>query len=428
MDPGSSQVFRGSAAAVSGPQEAVLRPVGSTKIMFLSSCVRGGGAGWSLYYLLKHLDRQAVEPLVVVPETGIFQKHFDALEVNVVIPTGMPERTAQLRFERNTAFTAAASYGLNLLSSAAAVPRIVSLIRRERIRLVYCNNMMVKPIGGLAAQLAGVPCVLHVRNLHEHPGNVLLYCQGVARLPVVRTVISNSHASAMPYKAAVPHKVHVVHNGIDLDEYGRDVETGLFRAAFGFGYDEIIVGFTGNLIPRKGLQTLLRAAARVLSERANVTFVIAGRVPIGGTTDYQARLEALAAELGILERVRFVGFLGDVRHAVRDFDVLVLPSLQEPFGRSIIEAMALGTPVVASRVGGIPEIISDGVDGLLVPAGDTEALATAIGRLIDDALLRDRLSRAAASKVINEFDVTVLTRQIERLLLETANGGLKIDP
>lgn len=402
--------------------------VGPTKIMFLSTDVRGGGAGWSLYYLLKHLDPHKVEPFVVVPTAGIFEKRFEELGVHVVSLPRMPEWTRQLRFRRNTWLTAATSYGLNLLDSAALVPRLVALIRREGIQLVHCNHGMVKAIGALAAQLAGVSCVLHARTCHERASEVLYYCQGIARLPVVQTVISVSRATAVPYKAAVPHKVHVVYNGIDPGEYrADDIEAGRFRATHGLGRDEIIVGFAGSLIPRKGVETLIKAASRVLSARPDVTFVIAGGVPTHTRTDNRALYEALAADLGLAERIRFVGFLEDVRHAMRDFDLLAMPSMKEPFGRSIIEAMALGTPVVATRVGGIPEIIEDGVDGLLVPAGDEEALAAAIGRLVDDASLRQRLAQAAVSKVRDKFDVAVLTRRIESLLLQAANGSSDIE-
>jgi glycosyltransferase involved in cell wall biosynthesis len=390
-------------------------------VLFVSSCVRGGGAGWSLYYLLKHLDRRLVDPAVVVPNPGIFEEGFARLDVCVHRSRVLPERTAQQRFGASSAVTRCASYGLNLAASAVFVGELVRLIRQERIQLVYANNMMVKPMTALAAQIAGVPCVLHVRNLHERQGAILLYCQATARLPRVRRVIANSRASAEPWIRSVPAKVRIVHNGVDLDDYARDaIVAGALRREIGVEREHLLVGFTGNLIERKGIEFLVGAARLLVAAGSTATFVVLGRVPLGTSDEYARRCEALVAEAGIGERFRFLGFAPDVRASVADLDVLVLPSLQEPFGRSIIEAMALGVPVVASRVGGIPEIIRDGIDGLLVPPGDELALADAIGRLADDSALRRRLGRAGANTVRERFDVVGLTKSIQDILVEAA--------
>jgi glycosyltransferase involved in cell wall biosynthesis len=288
---------------------------------------------------------------------------------------------------------------------------------------VYCNNMMVKPLGAWAAQLTGTPCVFHARNLHEQPFKVGFYCHSLARLPAVKCVIANSNATAVPYRRAVSNKVKVVHNGIDLTEYRPDgVVRGQLRRAHAIRADEVVIGYTGNLIERKGLVHLIRAAAHTAVNR-RVTFVIVGRVPLGDSGDYLRRCQALIRELGLEERFIFAGFMPEVKPAVVDFDILVLPSLQEPFGRSIIEAMSLGTPVVASCVGGIPEIIRDSVDGLLVPPGDAEALAAALGRLVDDRALRVSLGQAGQARVRDSFDVEKLSAEMQTILLEVATSG-----
>jgi glycosyltransferase involved in cell wall biosynthesis len=394
------------------------------RILFLSSCVRGGGAGWSLYYLLKHLDRDRVDPLVVVPDRGIFDERFDALGLEVLTARWLPHRLLEQRFELQNQATHYASAALNLGRMGLFVRELAQVIERERIELVYCNNMMVKPLGALAAQLTGIPCVLHVRNIHEQPVPVTFY-GAVARLPCVRRIIANSEASAVPYRAAAPAKVVVVHNGVDLDDYevgeGGPVTPGEFRRRYELG-DVTLVGFTGNLIPRKGVDTLVRAAAEVLRRRDDVIFVVLGRVPLGSPEDWGASYQALAAELGVADRVRFLGFVDDVRAAVADWDILVLPSTQEPFGRSIIEAMALRTAVVATRVGGIPEIIEDGTHGLLVEPGDVPALAARIGTLLDSPTARLELARAARARIEDRFDVAKLTRRVESLLLEVCSN------
>ncbi len=404
------------------------RPV---RALFVSSCVRGGGAGWSLYYLLKHLDRSLVEPLVVVPAFGIFRQRFEALGVDVTVAQDLPERSAAQRMNRDTSLTRTASYALNLVDQVRFIPELADIVRRRQADVVYCNNMMVKPLGAAAAQLAGVPCILHVRNLHEAPEKILLYCKTTARLPVVKHVIANSTASAVPYRNAVGDarsagKVHVVHNGIDFDEYAAEsIPKGEFRRAHDIGNDEVLIGYTGNLIERKGLIPLIDAAARVLEDAsASVRFVAVGRVPRGAPTAYRDACQRRIERHGIGSRFELVGFTDDVRPAVKDFDVLCLPSLQEPFGRSIIEAMALGTAVVATRVGGIPEIVSHDENGLLVPPGDSDALASALSRLVEAAPLRTRLASAALKTVHDHFDVAKLTQKISSLIVDAAD----VDP
>ncbi|MBC8073913.1 MAG: glycosyltransferase family 4 protein [Deltaproteobacteria bacterium] len=386
------------------------------RVLFLSSCVRGGGAGWSLYYLLKHLDRRAIEPLVVVPDRGIFDARFTALGVRVVVDPMLPHRVLEQRFETHNVATHWASATLNATRMARFVRRLARRVVDERIELVHCNNMMVESLGAATAQLSRRPCVLHARNIHERTIPMHFY-GGVARMPAVRRVIANSLATALPYRRAAPDKVVVIHNGIDLQEYDEGtLERGKLRARLGLE-GRTVVGFTGNLIPRKGIDVLLRALARLIPRHPELALVVLGRVPLGSPVDYGAQYQALAEQLGIADHVHFVGFDPDVRAAVADCDVLALPSLQEPFGRSIIEAMALGTTVLASDVGGIPEIIDHGVHGLLAPPGDDSALAEQLGKLAADPALRARLAGAARARVERDFDVAGLTAKVQAELL-----------
>ncbi len=367
--------------------------------------------------MLKHLDRSKIESIVMVPCQGIFWERFAALGIQVVEMPRITERTNRLLFHWNNRLTVTASYVLNSLSTLSTIPSLARFIRKRGIAAVHCNNMLVKIPGALAAQLAKVPAVLHVRNLHETRPKVMMY-GNLARLPAVRRIISNSAASAVPYRCYAPEKVVVVPNGVDLQEYSpKRIERGQLRKELRLSSAQPIVGFTGNLIPRKGLEFLIRAAAKVIVKQEGVVFVVVGRVPIGNSIDYLARYRALVNELGIGHRFFFSGFRKDVRPAVVDFDILVLPSLQEPFGRSIIEAMALGTPVIASRVGGVPEILTHEQDGLLVEPGDVEGLAVNIERLLVNPTLRQDFVEEALKTVSKRFNVAALTRQIEEHLL-----------
>src|SRR5262249_46332027 len=155
-------------------------------------------------------DRDAIAPLVVVPDRGIFDERFAALGVEVVVDPRLPHRVLEQRFGANNSATRAASAAMNGARMAVFVGKLAGLARARGIELVQCNNMMVESLGAAAASLAGVPCVLHARNIHER--TIPLHFYGaVARLPAVRRVVANSIATAAPYRRTAPDKVVVIH-------------------------------------------------------------------------------------------------------------------------------------------------------------------------------------------------------------------------
>lgn len=393
------------------------------RTLFLSSSALDGGAGWSMYYLIAHLDRSRVDPIVVLPEDGLFGKRYRAAGVPVIAPTRLPQRTSRMRFSTSNRLTAAASYAWNTWDAARFVPELAAIMRDRRVDLLYCNNMNVKTVGAFAARPSRTPTVFHVRNVHEHPAKVLLYGRTLGRMPHVKRIIAVSERAAAPYRRYAAEKVTVVNNGVDLTLFDpARVPRGRLRGELGLPPDAVVVGYTGQIIPRKGIDLLVRAMAQLMADRPALHFVALGLAPIGSATDYVAEYSALAAQLGVADRVHFAGFRDDIRHAVVDFDLLALPAWQDPFPRSVIEALALGTPVVASAVGGIPEIIDHGVHGLLVRPGDVGGLADALARLIDDRALRAELGRAGRARALERCDIAALTRRIEDLLCEAARA------
>ena len=214
----------------------------------------------------------------------------------------------------------------------------------------------------------------------------------------------------MQYKIAGPGKFVTIHSGIDL-AYFRSVrvDPAVKRKELGLPPEGPIVGTVGRLVPIKGLEWLLKAAPRVLAEFPQACFVIIGDGPMLG------ELRELTAILGIGLRVVFLGAREDVPECLAAFDLFVLPSLNEGMGRVLLEAMAVGCPVVATRVGGIPDIVADRTTGLLVPPRDDRALAEAILTLLRDRSRRVAYGEAARRHVDGRFDVETMVRNIERL-------------
>jgi glycosyltransferase involved in cell wall biosynthesis len=203
--------------------------------------------------------------------------------------------------------------------------------------------------------------------------------------------------------------VSLIYNGVDLERYAHTEPCCTFREQYGIEPDAVVVGVVARLEPEKGHPTLLEAWPAVLRAVPNAALLVVGE---GSRRD---ELERQAAALRIAHRVVFTGRRDDVPSVTAALDVAVLPSYREAQGLSILEAMALSRPVVASRVGGIPEVIEDGVSGLLVPPHDSKALAGAIIRLLKNHPLADMIGRAGHDVVHERFCIGLMVRAVERI-------------
>ncbi|MDQ6796190.1 MAG: glycosyltransferase [Chloroflexota bacterium] len=302
-------------------------------------------------------------------------------------------------------------------------------------------------VGALAVHLAAVrPDVIHNHmyraELVGTRAAIALEKIGLRRPYVVSTVHSSRVRSAedreqlrrltphMDRLIAVSHAmerkivdegrdtapVTLVYNGVDLERYDHQEPCCTLRDEYGMEPGSQIVGAVARLEPEKGHATLLNAWPAVLRSVANAYLLVVGE------GSRREALEQQAAELRIAHRVVFTGRRDDVPAVTAAFDVAVLPSYREAQGLTILEAMALSRPVVASNVGGIPEMIEDGVTGLLVPPDDPDALSAAIVRLLLDPSLADTLGRAGHDLVHDRFCVELMVKAIETIYDEGARA------
>jgi glycosyltransferase involved in cell wall biosynthesis len=273
-------------------------------------------------------------------------------------------------------------------STAGYTVRLARRLRELRPDLVHTNSLKSGYYGSVAARLAGVPVIWHVRDRiaddYLPPRAVALTRTMLRVLPTA--VICNSAETLRTVGGRVADRSSVVH-----DPY----------APRGAGPRERrgdVIGIVGRLAEWKGQDVFLRALAAVRADYPDLR----GRVVGSAMFDehaYEGTLRALAQELGVADRVAFVGFVDAVEEELAGLDVLVHASvIPEPFGQVVVEGMAAGLPVIASAAGGPAEIITDGVDGLLVAPGDVQALATALRRLVGDGDLRARLGAAAVDR------------------------------
>jgi glycosyltransferase involved in cell wall biosynthesis len=282
--------------------------------------------------------------------------------------------------------------------SPLAVRRLVKLIRRVGADVVVSNHAKGHLFAGLAAKAAQVPSIWWEHSL-PHGGRLTPLA---ARLPVDAIMCGTETTAAALRQLAPGRAVHVVPPGIDVDAIaGRRGSGVAVRAKLGWETNPII-GIVGRLEPWKGQHTFLRAAALIADSRPDARFAVVGGAIFGTEGEYPAQLHALASSLGIADRVHFAGQQPDAVPWFDAFDVVVHASVDEPFGLVLVEAMALGRPLVASASGGPLDIVEDGRSGLLVPPGDHAAIARAVNRILDGRHLADALGQGARARA-SEF-------------------------
>ncbi len=305
------------------------------------------------------------------------------------------------------------------LRDARATLILWRFFRRERPDIVHTHTSKAGAVGRVAAWLARIPIVIHTPHGHIFYGYYGWVMSGIIRAVEwtlarvtdrIVTLTDRGAQEHVQYRIASPEKFVTIPSGIALSEFRSvRVDPVVKRKEMGVPDKGPVIGTVGRLVPIKGHAWLLKAAPRVLAEFPNATFVFIGEGPLWGP------LQKLAAELGITGHVMFLGARQDVSECLAVFDLFGFPSLNEGMGRALIEAMAMGLPTVATRVGGIPDVVEDGKTGTLVPPQDDAALADALLKLLRDPARGQVYGQAARRSVNKRFDVESMVRAIDRL-------------
>ena len=381
-----------------------MRPEEPLTVLYLGAQAELGGAERTVLNLLRYHDRRTVRPLLCVFRHGSLVREAAALGVPAwVVPA--------TRFR----------HPVNLWRTTSAIRRI---LRREGVDVVHS----VLALGHLYATIARAGT--RVRAIWFQQAAVIrpgLIDRLAAIVPSVR-VFANSATSAEAQRALWNWTggISVIHLGVDLKEFSLDrlAEAESVRRELGIPADHLVVGMAGRFEPWKGQHIFLEAAARLCDRFPQTTFLVVGDALFGLGGSYKARLETFVRERGLDRRVRFLGFRDDMAPIYAAMDVAVHASTSpEPFGLVIVEAMAMGRPVIASDGGGPREIIADGVTGFLSPMGDPGALAERIALLLGDPDLRRALGGAARQRVEHAFSAETMTARIEEAYREVLGQG-----
>jgi glycosyltransferase involved in cell wall biosynthesis len=294
------------------------------------------------------------------------------------------------------------------------------LFRHLKPDVVHTHTYFPHIVARPAARLAGVPAVVSSIHTNLSKGRGL---SGAGGMPLRRTlvpilvaatdrfadrlfVVSRDIEKEYVRRGVPQHKVFYLHTGVHAERFAADVDREAVKRELGIDRDACVVGTVGSLIPRKRVDLIINLAVQLRSELPNIVVLVVGDGP------ERSNLERLADDLGVAQKVRFVGARNDVQRILPAMDVFVLASTMEGTARVLMEAMASGTPCVATAVGGTPDIMTDGESGLLVPPGDGGALADAVAKLAANDDLRKTIARTARRRAHQDFDVMKIIRTV----------------
>ncbi len=322
------------------------------------------------------------------------------------------------------------------LRDLMATVRLARVIRRERPQILHTHTAKAGTVGRLAAILAGSrrpPVVVHTFHGHVLRG----YFDPIRTrffLALERWLAAHSTAliavgpqvrdDLVALGVAPAERFTVIRLGIELEERVGPSEDGRAetRRYLGVPADRFVVGWVGRMTAVKRTEDVLEAFKRLRDNGVDASLWMVGDGPD------REQLERRASELGVIRDTLFLGYQEDVAPYYAAFDALVLPSANEGTPVSVIEALAAETPVVATRVGGVPDVVREGEEGFLVETGDTDELAERLTRLARDPELRQRLGRSGRRRVLSRYAVGRLLDDVDRLyreLLAASEGGAR---
>ena len=310
-------------------------------------------------------------------------------------------------------------YGLPALRQQL---RLAAHLWKNRIQIFHAQGFYPNVFGIPAARLARTPvAIASIRDLGDNRTLLQRLAQRVACALADAIVVNADVVRRQLVGEGWPDKkIHVIHNGVDLTRYAAAPKRPELRRELGLPAEGPVVAVVSRLNPQKGIEQFIDAAALIGARFPQAHFLVVGdqhKIPGASNSGYRATLEERALRLGLGKRLVFAGFRLDVPQILAQVSVAVLPSLTEALSNSLLESMAAGAPVVATEVGGNPEVVEDGVTGLLVPPQDPEALARAVCRLLEWPQEAERLGRAGRRLIHERFSVAQMVHATEQLYL-----------
>lgn len=377
---------------------------------------QGGSARNTMLTVLGH-DRTQFEPLVVTGQADMWNAQGG---LTATIENLMILEKESIHYHMVPSLVRQISPKADL----TALWKLIVLLRQEQPSIVHTHTSKAGVLGRLAARITGVPMIVHTPHGHVfygHFGSIpsWIFAQIERALAWITdeliALTSVEKTEHLERAIGCADRFAVVPSGIDVDRFKEARTAGkVMPEWFDCPADATVIGSVGWLTDIKGHRFLVEAVAHLKQEHPHLHLVIVG------SGDQHEELLRQARKAGISQAVHLVGRREDVERALAGMDCFVLPSLNEGMGRALVEAMAAGLPVIASRVGGVPALIENEKNGLLVPPGDSLALAAALRQILSDPIRARTLGQNAMQSIGTGYGVPAMVRAIESIYREAA--------
>lgn len=405
-----------------------------TRLLFVEASTGGvvGGSLSGLYHLIRGMDRQRFQIGMALYEQKSIENDLLSLGVAVhhIRRARLPKEHALLQldgYERAKAIGPIRS-GLRLGRQAArllaeelpAATALTRLLRREKPHVVHLGNGLRANFDGLlACVVTRTPVICHVKGFEKYTGRE----RWASRRIDVMVCMTEAVLRHCREHGLAPRAARVVYDALDEDWFRPRRERSEVRVELGVPIDAPLVGILGNIQAWKGQAVLVEAMGQLAEAFPRLHCLIVGGAHRAGQS-YARDLHRRVGELGLAERVHFTGFRDDVPDVLQALDIVVHASVRpEPFGRVILEGMALGKPVVAADAGGVPEIIEDGKSGWLVPPGDVDALAARLRRILSEPAEAASVACCGEARAHRRFALARQVSEMCEIYDETVNNG-----
>jgi len=293
--------------------------------------------------------------------------------------------------------------------------RLVNLFKKVNPDILHTHTYFSNTIGRIAAKLTRIPIIItHVQNTYWNYTKRNLFIERLLSYFTDKIICCSDAVKdfVLGYEKISPQKVVTIYNGIALDKFNQSIDVASFRDSLGIRDNELLIATVASLTPKKGHKYFLDSVADIVKTYKNIKCLIVGDGPL------RKELEEYVKTLSLDYYIIFTGIRNDIPNLLRAADIFVLPSLIEGLGIAAIEAMASGIPVVATNVGGLSEVVKDGISGILVPPKDSEALSGAIMSLLKDSQAAKQMGDEGHKISREKFSSKMMIRKIEGLYKE----------
>lgn len=378
-----------------------------TVVLYVDHFPDIGGGQVSLLTRLDHLDTSTWKPIVAVPASdGELREELAERDVETI---DIRYNRGDIR-ERNEKGILKRPMELarNVPTVVETTRDLIAVIRERNVDLVHTNSFKSAVLVAFPSRVTGTPLLFHARSSRAYSDHGVLdryVCDAATR------IVANSEFTASTF-APWSDKTTVIYNGVNTEMFSLDdAAPEVVRERHGLEPDQPVIGVIGRLTPRKRQTDLLHALPAVREEHPDTEVLLVGGSYEGLGSEHERRVQSTIRELGVGDSVTLTGYVDDVEEYFAAFDVSVLPSLKEPFGRVVVESLLMETPVVGTADGGIPEIVTHGETGYLVPPREPRTIADAVVRLLDDPTKAAEFGQRGRTEALERFDAASITAQ-----------------